>query len=141
MSEVCQAIPHLGSGSSPPNKFYNNNNFFLTTLEKCRKLCYNLKVKSCIYFCGYGEIGRRKGLKIPRTNTPYRFKSGYPHQKTSNSINVGCSFLLLMPNISKYEVRSANAQIPFDNNKGVVSATPFFINKKKHLAIVTKCFL
>jgi hypothetical protein len=28
---------------------------------------------------------------------------------------VGCSFLLLMPNISKYEVRSANAQIPFDN--------------------------
>lgn len=36
-------------------------------------------------------------------------------KKTSNSINVGCSFLLLMPNISKYEVRSANAQIPFDN--------------------------
>ena len=36
-------------------------------------------------------------------------------KKTSNSINVGCSFLLLISNISKYEVRSANAQIPFDN--------------------------
>ena len=27
-----------------------------------------------------GGIGRHKGLKIPRTNNPYRFKSGHQHQ-------------------------------------------------------------
>ena len=29
---------------------------------------------------GRGGIGRRKGLKIPRSNTPCRFESGRPHQ-------------------------------------------------------------
>lgn len=30
--------------------------------------------------CPGGEIGRRKGLKIPRVNNSYRFKSGPGHQ-------------------------------------------------------------
>ena len=95
MSEVCQAIPHLGSGSSPPNKFYNNNNFFLTTLEKCRKLCYNLKVKSYIYFCGYGEIGRRKGLKIPRgvIPVPVQVRSSAPMVNTQQYSQECCFFI------------------------------------------------
>ena len=33
--------------------------------------------------CGYGGIGRHKGLKIPRSLRPYRFKSGHRHQKTA----------------------------------------------------------
>ena len=36
-------------------------------------------------------------------------------KKRATQLMWGCSFLLLMPNISKYEVCSANAQIPFDN--------------------------
>ena len=38
-----------------------------------------------------GGIGRHKGLKIPRTNTPYRFKSGRRHQKRQFS---NCLFSL-----------------------------------------------
>ena len=34
---------------------------------------------SCCPICWCGGIGRHKGLKIPRTNNPYRFKSGHQH--------------------------------------------------------------
>ena len=32
-----------------------------------------------------GEIGRRKGLKIPRVNNSYRFKSGPGHHLPNNA--------------------------------------------------------
>ena len=36
--------------------------------------------------CRSGGIGRRKGLKIPRSTRPYRFKSGLRHQRVLSII-------------------------------------------------------
>ena len=43
---------------------------------------HRYKVRCYFTKCRCGGIGRHKGLKIPRTNTPYRFKSGHRHQKS-----------------------------------------------------------
>ena len=43
--------------------------------------------------CRCGGIGRRKGLKIPRSKRAYRFKSGHRHQKMFKSFDLNI-FLL-----------------------------------------------
>ena len=45
--------------------------------------------------CWCGGIGRHKGLKIPRTNTPCRFKSGHQHQRENI---IRCSFFVFTGN-------------------------------------------
>ena len=43
----------------------------------------SILVRVTKYICRCGGIGRHKGLKIPRSLRPYRFKSGHRHQKTA----------------------------------------------------------
>ena len=46
-------------------------------------------------FCGCGGIGRHKGLKIPRTYHPCRFKSGHPHFYSVTQEKVSCAAVFI----------------------------------------------
>ena len=58
-------------------------------LTKNSQKIWKLHKNSCL--CG--GIGRHKGLKIPRLNKPYRFKSDHKHHR--KSAHFGCFFVIL----------------------------------------------
>ena len=69
-----------GQAVKTPPFHGGNTSSILVRVTKHFLRQHRYKVRCCFTKCRCGGIGRHKGLKIPRTNTPYRFKSGHRHQ-------------------------------------------------------------
>ena len=77
-----------GQAVKTPPFHGGNTSSILVRVTKHFLRQHRYKVRCCFTKCRCGGIGRHKGLKIPRTNTPYRFKSGHRHQKNVSTCNL-----------------------------------------------------
>ena len=87
-----------GQAVKTPPFHGGNTSSILVRVTKHFLRQHRYKVRCCFTKCRCGGIGRHKGLKIPRTNTPYRFKSGHRHQSSAStrSSRIGAPFIFYL---------------------------------------------
>ena len=88
-----------GQAVKTPPFHGGNTSSILVRVTKHFLRQHRYKVRCCFTKCRCGGIGRHKGLKIPRTNTPYRFKSGHRHQDSWNQLSYFLSKFSILSNL------------------------------------------